>query len=80
MLSHSLPHWNVGNEFAVLGIVNMDAVPENERDVPLGDDDNPIPLVEFTNFRPARSDRARKKHKKQRRRKWGCNGSCDCRG
>lgn len=60
MLSHSLPHWNVGNEFAVLGIVNMDAVPENERDVP---------LVEFTNSRPAQGDKARKKRKKQRRRK-----------
>lgn len=69
MLRHSLPHWNVGNEFAVMGIVNMDAVPENQRDVPLGDDDNPIPLVEFTNSRSARGDKARKKHKKQRRRK-----------
>jgi hypothetical protein len=28
-----------------------------------------IPLVEFTNFRPVRSDKARKKRKKQRRRK-----------
>ncbi|MBI4769278.1 MAG: hypothetical protein HY784_02415 [Chloroflexi bacterium] len=48
MLEHRLSHWEVGNEFAVLGIVNLDAIPEDKRDLPLGDDDNPIPLVEFT--------------------------------
>lgn len=26
MLGHRLPHWDVGSEFAVLGIVNLDAV------------------------------------------------------
>jgi hypothetical protein len=34
-------------QFAVLGIVNMDAIPEDKRHLPLGDDDNPIPLVKF---------------------------------
>jgi len=33
--------------FVVLGIVNMDAVPEDKRHLPLGGDDNPIPLVQF---------------------------------
>jgi hypothetical protein len=33
--------------FAVIGVVNRDAIPEDKADVPLGDDDNPIPLVEF---------------------------------
>lgn len=33
--------------FHVAGIVDIDAVPENKKSVPLGEDDNPIPLVEF---------------------------------
>ena len=47
MVSHSLPHWDVGNEYVVLGIVDLDAVPPDRRDVPLGEDDNPVPLIEF---------------------------------
>jgi hypothetical protein len=34
-------------QYVVLGIVNPDAIPEDKRHLPLGDDDNPIPLVEF---------------------------------
>jgi hypothetical protein len=49
-LMHPLPHWDVGTEFVLVGIVNLDAIPEEKRDLPLGDDDNPIPLVEFTNI------------------------------
>jgi hypothetical protein len=33
--------------FVVLGIVDIDAVPEDKRHLPLGGDDNPIPLVQF---------------------------------
>ena len=33
--------------FLVIGIADMDAVPEDKRHLPLGGDDNPIPLVEF---------------------------------
>jgi|SRR5262245_22720241 len=33
--------------FAVLGIVDMDAVPEDKKHLPLGGDDNPLPIVEF---------------------------------
>jgi hypothetical protein len=47
-LMHSLPHWDTGEELAVMGIVDLDAVPEDKHDVPLGEEDNPIPLVEFT--------------------------------
>lgn len=47
-LQHSLPHWDVGNEFSLLGIVNLDAVPEEKRAAQLGTDDNPYPLVEFS--------------------------------
>ena len=46
--THPLPNWDIGEEFALAGIVDLDAIPEEKRDLPLGDDDNPIPLVEFT--------------------------------
>jgi hypothetical protein len=49
-LMHPLPHWDVGTEFALAGIVDLDAIPKEKRDLPLGDDDNPISLVEFTNI------------------------------
>ena len=35
--------------FFVLGIVDLDAVPEDKKSEPF-DDDNPIPIVEFTNL------------------------------
>jgi hypothetical protein len=43
------PDWGIAGtvRFIVMGIVNMDAVPEDKRHLPLGDDDNPIPIVEF---------------------------------
>lgn len=47
LLQHRLSHWDIGKEIAVLGIVNLEAVTDDKRDIPLGDDDNPIPLVEF---------------------------------
>jgi hypothetical protein len=37
-------------EFTVTGIVNSDAIPDEKKHLPLGDDDNPIPLVEFLNI------------------------------
>ena len=40
-------------KYAVLGMMNLDAVPEEKKDIPLGDDDNPIPLINFE--RPALS-------------------------
>lgn len=33
--------------FAVLGIANLDAIPEDKRDSEIGTDDNPLPLVKF---------------------------------
>jgi len=48
-LMHPLPHWDVGEKFVLAGIIDMDAIPEEKQDLPLGGDDNPIPLVEFTN-------------------------------
>jgi hypothetical protein len=49
-LAHRLPHWDIGEEFVVVGMVDLDAVPKEKHHLPLGDDDNPIPLVEFTNI------------------------------
>jgi hypothetical protein len=85
LLQYSLPHWDIGNEFAVAGVINLDAVPKEKEHLPLGDDDNPIPLVEFTNIsggrvpgRPARRRKAisgkrtapaRQKRKKKKKRK-----------
>ena len=34
-------------EYAVLGMVDLEAVPEEKWDIPFGDDDNPIPLIKF---------------------------------
>ena len=31
--------------YAVVGIMDLDAVPEEKKDIPLGDDGNPIPLI-----------------------------------
>ena len=43
------PDWEMSGavSFVVIGIVNMEAVPEDKRHLPLGGDDNPLPLVEF---------------------------------
>jgi hypothetical protein len=69
VLQYSLPHWDVGNQFVVLGIIDLDAIPEEKRHLPLGDDDNPIPLVQFTNISrktaPGRPARRRKPPRKR---------------
>jgi hypothetical protein len=64
MLSFSKPGWDTGEAFAVLGLVDLSAVSEEKSHLPLGDDDNPIPLVEFTTApgkgaRPAGSRRSK---------------------
>jgi hypothetical protein len=48
LLSLRLPHWNIGQRFAALGIVDFEAAPKEKRRLPLGRDDNPIPLIAFT--------------------------------
>jgi len=75
MLSFSRPDWDTGDAFAVLGLVDLDAVPKDKQHLPLGDDGNPIPLVEFTGVsgspraRRRRSKRSRPKRSKSTRRK-----------
>ncbi len=49
-LSFGKPDWDIGPEFGVRGVIDLDAIPPDKADLPLGDDDNPIPLVEFTNI------------------------------
>jgi len=36
-------------QFTVAGIVNLEAIPDDKKHLPIGADDNPIPLVEFLN-------------------------------
>jgi len=71
MLQHQLPRWDVGSEFAVAGIVDLDAIPEEKRHLPLGDEDNPIPLIEFANIsrKPATRPEKRKRPSRRRRSK-----------
>jgi hypothetical protein len=65
-LSYGGGRWNVGREFTILGLVNLDAVPPEKRHLPLGEADNPIPLVEF---RAAAQERDNERGpRKQRRR------------
>jgi len=47
-LQNRMPHWDVGEAFGVLGLVDLDAVPEEKRHRPLGEDDDPVPLVHFS--------------------------------
>jgi hypothetical protein len=51
-----------GAEFVILGLVDLQAVPKEKSRLPLGSDDNPVPLVKFTNLdapgaRPTPDDR-----------------------
>ena len=54
-LQYQLPHWDVGDEFVVAGLVNLDAIPPERHHLPLGEEGNPIPLIEFTNISDART-------------------------
>ena len=56
----------------VAGIVNMEAIPANKQPIPLGEEDNPIPLVEFL---PAKTVR---KHHVAKIEKMGRNDPCPC--
>jgi len=82
-LNCGLPHWDVGDEFRVVGIVDLDAVPKDKWDIPLGEEENPIPVVEFVQYsygtgsvppgsvlpRPPSAPGTRKKKGKRRKKK-----------
>ena len=54
------------SEFTVLGLVDIEAIPQEKRSIPLGGDDNPIPLVQFTNIGKRQgTPRSRKKRRKK---------------
>ena len=62
--------------YLVMGIVDLDAVPEDKRGTPFDDETNPIPLVKFTNLgqrkppaRPKKTPKRRGKRKRRKRRK-----------
>ena len=68
--------------FAVLGLVDLDAVPEDKRHLMLGADDNPIPLVRFSNVPGSNREpqlggkpRDNRTRKKRRNRSRPCGGS-----
>jgi len=52
--------------FVVMGLVDLDAIPAGKANVPLADDDNPIPLVKFTNITGANSPAASKRKRRDR--------------
>lgn len=59
-------------EFTVPGIIDLDAIPEENANIPIGDDDNPVPLMRFTNYRDtesAKRKRVRGKIGKARRKR-----------
>jgi hypothetical protein len=62
------PDWKMsGNlSFIVIGIVNLNAVPEDKRHLPLGGDDNPIPIVEFLREIDPASQSESRRHKGKR--------------
>lgn len=69
------PGRDTDTEFTVLGLVDLEAVPQEKRHLPLDGDDNPIPLVQFSNMSERKSKRRkaattqRKKKKRVKRNK-----------
>jgi len=57
MLSYSMPGWKIGKEIAVLGILNLDAVPSTKSHLLLGSPGNPVPLVRFSSHASSESGR-----------------------
>jgi hypothetical protein len=68
-------------KFIVLGLVNTEAIPQEKSSTPFGADDNPIPLVQFTNMSPLPEAKPRKVGKpvvKLDYPKVGRNEPCPC--
>ena len=57
MFSYSMPGWKIGKQTAVLGILNLDAVPANKSHLLLGAPGNPMPLVRFSSHAGSESSR-----------------------
>ena len=56
-------------EISVFGLVDLDAIPDEKADIPIGDDDNPIPLVRFLDDSRLKSKKKKNKDKRNRKRK-----------
>ena len=73
MLRFSDPSGETGSALAVLGLVDLSLVPKEKRHLPLGNDDNPIPLIEFaktpgrSQTRPTRRRESKRRKRKRRR-------------
>ena len=57
-------------EFTALGIMDLDAVPESKRSMPFDDEDNPLPLVPFTNVSAHPGNRRRTHRSRRKRKHW----------
>jgi hypothetical protein len=69
MLSFQKSGWKAGSEFLVLGIVDLDAIPASKRHLPIGDPDNPLPLVRFSETpQHAKPSKSPKRSKRKRHR------------
>jgi hypothetical protein len=44
-------HKSKSVQFLVVGLIDLEAVPAEKRNVPFDDGTNPVPLVEFTNLK-----------------------------
>jgi hypothetical protein len=68
-LAHPMPGWDVGNEIAVVGILDLDAIPPGQEHLPL-DEIDPLPLISFDvapdRKSAARSTRSTKKKRPKR--------------
>jgi len=76
------PTRNSSLQFAVIGIVDLDAIPDEKAHIQIGTDENPIPLVQFLSKKPPRVHasekggrpwstgvRGKKKHNKHKHRR-----------
>ncbi len=61
---------NDSEAYTITGIIDFDKIPKEKREIPLGEDDNPIPLVEFLNHKS--------KKESIRNDKIGRNAPCPC--
>jgi hypothetical protein len=57
-------------KYAIFGIADLDAIPEEKKDLPLGDDDNPIPLIKL--------EPAYNRSQNREEHKVGRNDPCPC--
>ena len=75
-------HWDIGRIVYLVGFADLEAIPEEKAYLPLGSEDNPLPVVEFTRITyldeptsllppqpPRRSKKARKRKKRRKRKR-----------